>query len=430
MRIYGLMSVSAFCSISALTACGGDVVSPATNPGVPDGGALPDATPQADAADPPDTSPPLPFPAFKIDAPQVVTAGGPTMATPKLIPVYFANDDKTFTAQITNFVNQLPASAYWPPPTTEYSVGIPTTADPVQLSEAATANLTDAQIQTWLAGKLNANDPAFPAADANSLYLLYYPTGTTITEGNGKSCQSFGGYHSNLTLDKNHGSKDVAYAVMPRCATFGNLKGIDVITGTSSHEIIEAASDPFPQTNPAYAQVDANHIAWMFFLGGGENSDLCAQFPGAFYKPSDLPFTVQRSWSNITAKAGHDPCVPAMTGPYFNTMPELKDTLSIGGQFTTKGVKIPVGQTAVVQLKLFSDVETGAPWTVNVVDAAALQGAPANLQLTLDKNSGRNGDIINLTIKVLSKNEFGAEGFLVESQLGNRTTLWIGLVGN
>ena len=52
---------------------------------------------------------------------------------------------------------------------------------PVQLTENAPGTISDNGIQSWLAGKLNSNDPAFPAPDKNTLYALNYPTGTTIT---------------------------------------------------------------------------------------------------------------------------------------------------------------------------------------------------------------------------------------------------------
>src|SRR5204863_109487 len=82
--------------------------------------------------------------------------------------------------------------------------------------------------------------------DDETLIALFYPSGLTITEAGGgfagESCVTFGGYHSDLTLDAAHGGKHVAYAVLPRCPTFGDLVGIDAVTGAASHEFIEAAT--------------------------------------------------------------------------------------------------------------------------------------------------------------------------------------------
>ena len=272
------------------------------------------------------------------------------------------------------------------------------------------------------------SDPAFPAADANTIYVLFYPTGTTISLGqSGTSCSAFGGYHDNITYQTNN----VAFAVIPRCSSFGGLTGLNAVSATSSHEIIEAATDPYPTSNPAYGQVDDNHIYWEFVLGGGETADMCAQFPGSFYAPTDIGNYVQRSWSNVSAKAGHDPCLPADGTPYFNSVPLLKDTLTLGGgQLTTKGVKIPVGQSATVEIDLFSDAATSGPWTVSAMDSAQLQGGTPNLSFVWDRTTGQNGEKLYLTITVKSVSQYNAEAFMVESKLGGRTNLWLGLVGN
>ena len=374
------------------------------------------------------------YPAFKIDPPVVDYFGGATLATPKVVPVYFGNDSTAFTDQITTFLGKLASTTatYWLPAVKDYTIGALTIATPIQLSESPGASpLSDAAIQTWLAGKLNGSDPAWPAPDANTIYALFYPSGTTITlgQGGGTSCSSFGGYHSNIQV----GQKDVAYAVLPRCSKFAGMSGIDAVTGPTSHELLEAATDPYPQdqTNTAWAQVDANHIIWEFVLGGGEVGDMCAQNPDSFFKPTDIGFTVQRSWSNNSALAGHNPCQPSAGLPYFNSMPVLNEKISVaGGQLTTKGVTIPVGQSKTIEVDLFSDANTGAPWNVTAIDAATLQQQPAELSFSWDRTSGQNGQKLYLTVKVLKASQYGAESFIIQSQLGTQTSLWIGLVGN
>src|SRR4029077_16479314 len=63
-------------------------------------------------------SPSATYPAFTIDAPQVVSSGGPVLAAPKVVPVYFGNDNTSFTGQITTFLEALPKSTYWGPQVT------------------------------------------------------------------------------------------------------------------------------------------------------------------------------------------------------------------------------------------------------------------------------------------------------------------------
>ena len=383
-----------------------------------------DAGPDVDNGAPSST-----YPAFKIDAPQVVnSSNGPVLKAPKVVPVYFANDDTTFTAQITSFLDKLPGSAYWGPGEKEYGVtGALTVTTPIQLTENAPASIDDSAIQTWLSGKITSKDPAWPQPDANTIYMMFYPSGTSITLGqSGASCSSFGGYHNDVTVT----SSDVAYAVVPRCGNFGGLTGVDSVTSPASHELVEAATDPYPQTQQAFGQVDDNHVLWEYVLGGGEVGDMCAQFGTSFYAPTDLGFTVQRTWSNAAATAGHDPCVPADGTPYFNSMPVLTDKVSLlNGQVVTQGVHIPVGQSATIEVDLFSDAPVG-PWTVSASDTASMQGGTPTLSFTWDRTSGQNGEKLHLTIQATATSQYGGAGFLIRSKTSTRHTSWFGLVGN
>jgi hypothetical protein len=425
MRSIVVLIASSFLAF-AVSACGD--VADQTDAG-DDGGAdvdttdgAADAGPDVDNGAPSDT-----YPAFTVDAPQVIDLGGPVVSTPNVVPVYFANDDTNFTGQITTFLGKLPASTYWPATVGEYNVGALTIATPIQLTENAPTSIADSAIQTWLADKID-NDPAFPVPDKNTIFLLYYPTGTSITLGNGggTSCQSFGGYHDSFV----HTAKDIAYAVIPRCGNFGGLKGLDAVSATTSHELIEASTDPYPTALPAYGQVDDNHITWMFVLGGAEVGDMCAQSPTSYFNPTDIGSIVQRTWSDKAAKAGHDPCQPADTTPYFNSMPVLPETLNVAGQITTKGVTIPLGQTKTIEVDLFSDAKTVGPWMVSATDSATLQGQAAELAFSWDRTTGLNGEKLHLSITVNKASQYNAEAFLIQSTLGAKTTFWIGLVGN
>jgi hypothetical protein len=374
---------------------------------------------------------PAPHPA----APQVITGAGPVLASPKIVPVFFSNEDMTMEGLLVAFLDALGTTKYWNATTSEYGVGPAMATAPVVLTEAAPSTTDDATIQTWLAGKLNGNDPLWPPADDNSVYVLHYPSGTTITQqsamGTAVSCQTFGGYHNGVTLDAMHNSQNVAYAVIPRCGNFAGLHGVDAVTAAESHELVEAATDPYPMVDPAYAEPDQNHLYWLFALGGGEVGDMCAQFPGVFTKFAELPNVVQRTWSNASAAASHEPCVPALPGEvYFNSAPVLKDNIVIAGIGSMKGVKIPVGSSKTVELDLFSDGDTGGAWDVEVKDFFSLMGQAAVLGFTLDRTSGQNGEKLHLTIDALKKSQYGVGIFIIISSLGQRQSWWIGLVGN
>jgi hypothetical protein len=412
--------------------------------GAPQGGAAPGGAPQGGAsqggAPPDDGAPSDVYPAPHAKAPKVITGGGPVMQSPQIYPVFFSNDDASMAKSIEDYTNAIGPSDYWNAIGKEYGVG-PATGHPlVTLEEAAPAKIDDSEIQTWLAAKLNADDPTLPAPDHNTLIALYYPPTTTITmQGGGmgggvsSSCQQFGGYHSNVQLDANHGSKQVAYAVLPRCKDFGGLTDLDALTGTASHEYMEAATDPYPMSLPGYAQVDDAHIYWEFALGGGEIGDMCAQNPDAFGKVPGLDYVVQRQWSNKAAAAGHDPCVPAPEGvAYFNATPVMTDDLKLGGggqSLTMKGVKIPVGQEKTIDVELFSDGKTG-PFTVDAIDYGKMVGGKSTLSFSWDRQQGVNGEKLHLTIKALAKNQYGAAIFFLSSHLGNERHYWVGIVGN
>ncbi len=371
---------------------------------------------------------PAPHPA----APQVVNSFGPVLTAPEVYPVLFTSDDLGMRTKIKDFSNKVGPTTYWTQISQEYGVGALTSKPAIELDEVLTPIIDDTQIQSWLAAKLNADDVLFPTPNANTLIVVYYPAGVSITlpDGQGgvtKSCQQggFGGYHSNLTLDAAHGNMPVAYAVIPRCG------GIGPVTTAASHELIEAATDPLPLSNtPAYSQVDASHIYWEFALGGGEVGDMCAQNPNAQVTYPEIGFLTQRSWSNASAKASHDPCVPVQAGvPYFNAVPVLPDQLNLGG-LSMKGVKIPVGGTKTVDIKLFSDAPTGGDFTVEAIDASNFQGGGQTLDLSFDQDHGQNGQTLHLSINVLSATQYKAEIFMLISSMNGQKNTWVGIVGN
>jgi hypothetical protein len=368
----------------------------------------------------------LPFAAPHPSLPQAQSQGGPVVASPKFVAISFQDD--TAQTTIDDFVSKLAASKYWNGAVGEYGVGAATALKPVHIAMNAPLTIADKAIQNFLTMQINTT-PQFPQPDANTIYAVFYPMTTTVTDpGGARSCGLFNGYHNDYAITP---GKFVTYIVMPRCpGPTPSVTLIDMMTATASHEFIEAATDPLAFDNPAYSIVDQDHAVWGT-LGGAEIGDLCAPFPTVFYKPADLPYLVQRVWSNQAAAAGHDPCQPDGNNPYFNSAPVLNDTVNPQILGMTKGVTIPVGQSAVVELDLFSDAPTSGPWTVSAFDINAMfMGQPQELQLTFDKTTGQNGDKINLTIKALKADPQGMSPFWIQSDLGKSSAVWIGIVGN
>ncbi len=394
------------------------------------------------------------YPAAHSALPQVKTAGGPVLANPKAVPVFFPGF--AFRTELVDFLPKMGKSAYWKAVGAEYGVGALTAATPIDITEAPNAVVTDAEIQAWLISRFDGTHPEFGTTPiAGAVYTLFYPATTTIYLGNAPapapdggveggvpeggtkgpraqaSCKSFGGYHQDVKV----AGVDVAYAVIPQCATFGPLTGVDVVTGTPSHELIEAATDPFPISKPAYTTVDDDHISWTFALGAGEVGDMCAQYDSSFYKDSEIGYVVQRSWSNAAAKAGQEPCVPVPASelPYFNASPQLPDyvSLAIG---TTKGVKVPVGMSKTIELDLFSSAAMSGPMTVSISSFGGGGGMSTKPPVTfaLDKTTGVNGEKIKVTVtsNAATVSRLGATTFVITSTVGTESHYWAGVVGN
>src|SRR5262249_51168287 len=135
------------------------------------------------------------------------------------------------------------------------------------------------------------------------------------------ACDFFSAYHTETQPtgpDNQPSGPPISYAVMPRCPGFG----IDTITDAVSHELAEAASDGLPASAPGYSGFDSNHLAYEIYQSfQDEIGDACEFFEASRYEEAP-PFTfdVQRIWSNQSARAGHNPCVPRIAGEaYYNT---------------------------------------------------------------------------------------------------------------
>lgn len=446
MRASFVLAFVVACGFSAgMAACGSTTSTPGSDPAAPG----PQNDPPATGEDPPATTPAAAYPADHPPLPQVANNGGPVLKTPKIVPVVFPGF--SFKNEVVDLAAKMGKSAYWKAVTSEYGVGPLEAVAAIDVAEAAPTVLPDADIQAWLVSRFDGTHPEFGTTPVEgAIYTLYYPASTTIYLGKAPtpsdggvadsgdggrprgqsqaSCRAFGGYHQDVSVN----GVPVAYAVIPQCATFGPLSGADVVTATSSHELVEAATDPYPISNPAYSMVDDAHLVWTYVLGAGETADMCAQYDSSFYRDDEIGYSVQRSWSNAAAKAGSEPCVPAPANaqPYFNAAPVLTDNIqfSLGD---TKGVRVPVGQSKTIELDLFSSGATKGPWNVSVT-AAGAGGQTPPVTFALDKDNGQNGDKINLTVtsQAAASSRIGGVMFIVTSQLGDQKHYWAGVVGN
>ena len=137
---------------------------------------------------------------------------------------------------------------------------------------------SDAAVRHMLQQEI-ATNPALPQPTPNTLYFVYLPPGVSVSQGGGRSCLTFCGYHDTI-------NGQIFYAVMPFPGCAGCLGGLSVfeaLTSTSSHELCEAITDPVPGTGWS----DDVH---------GEIGDICA------WKTKQIgAYTVQLEWSNAAS---------------------------------------------------------------------------------------------------------------------------------
>ncbi len=403
-----------------------------------------------DAADDADAG--SPYPAPHPPLPQAVSSGGPVLTTPHVQLIFYPNNANE--SALETFAQNLAASTYWATTTAEYDIGpLSYLGSTVLTGQTPPSVIASADVQTWMGQQIAAG--TFGTPDPETIYTLVYPSTTTIQQPNSvssllgpvDSCSTFYGYHDSVGVASTDGGAPTkfAYAIIATCTA-----SIDDQTATMSHEWVESSTDPqatgdgpFALTGgpgAAYYSVDSNDVVWEVLASGGEVADLCQpEGAAADYTPADIGYAVQRIWSNRLAAASHDPCAPDLAGlPFFQSAPVLNDMvvftpLPNSGSLMTKGVTIPVGQSATIEVDLFSDAPTSGPWTVTAGDLLsrdfASYGVTPTLAFAWDQTQGENGDKLHLTITVTGASLFGgAHAFFITSTLGSRYYEWPGVV--
>ncbi len=372
-----------------------------------------------------DASPDVFAPAAHAVAPTVASAGGSVLANPKVVVVTFANDP--LASSIESFAQSVGASAYWSATTSEYGVGVVAYGGAVHVAAPLTTPLTEDAFESWLSSQLDGTHADWPAYDASTIYSVVFPVGGGVMVDGVAPCKSSPAYHFEIPNGAGAG-KSIVYAAVNRCDPLFGLTGIDYVTAGLSHEWIESATDPHYITAPAFQSPAAKYSDWALTTGG-EVADMCTNRDDVYFKPGDLPFTVQRSWSNASALAGHEPCVPAEDGAYFGAAPELGATVHgsyDGESFVSEGVHVAIGASVTIPIDLFSDVPS------DPFDVSARSFASASLGFSWDQTSGTNGDQLNLTITRNGDGPemSGADFFTIIAQQNGRQSIWMGAVGN
>jgi hypothetical protein len=181
------------------------------------------------------------------------------------------------------------------------------------------STIDDTQIQAELLAQISAGHLPSAVLDAagnvNTIYMIYFPPGITITQGGSSSCVGGGfcAYHGTTSNTLN--SKNLLYGVLPDmqpgsgCAqgcgtssTFGNY------TSVTSHELTEAITD----ADVGIATTFSPPLAW-YDMTNGEIGDICNGQQGT-YVANGTTYTIQLEFSNAVSD-----CVlpPAAASPNF-----------------------------------------------------------------------------------------------------------------
>jgi hypothetical protein len=396
--------------VAVLAACGSHLHQDSAAPQSPSGNEAsktPEANDHAPSGGAEATAPGLPDPvkaagpaaprsagiAFPL-APQLPNEGGPILSSPRFVAVTFPEDP--LADDIERFVAAIGSSHYWAATTSEYGVGPATAGDPIRLQIAPPATLDEITFSAILEATLAITG----GGDEQTVFAFFFPETTTFASlFDGASCGKFNGQHDVSIVGQALGLPPQPYAVIGRCGELGFSK-LDAATATASHEFVEAATDPRSlKTQRAWAD-DHFVNAGIALALTAENGDWCHSYPMLAHEyvsaklldPTDpLSYVVQRTWSNASAAAGHDPCVPRLPNdPYFTAFPVTSDPIEIQGDDTT-GFALAKGETRRLELDLHADAPLPGPFSYQVraqfnADNAFFKAVPDG------PSAGKSGD--------------------------------------
>lgn len=310
------------------SACGPGMTAADASNDIASDSAAADATPDASVDAPFEMAPHEPFPV-------IPNQGGAILPHPNLVFVTYADD--TRGPALEEFGRAAVASSWLRTAGEEYGVSNGAFVGSVQLTDNAPTMINDGAIQTMLVdGITNGTLPRPAGGDlSNALYVVFYPANTSITQGTGaqsaQSCYAFYGYHYFVRRN----GLAFSYAVMPTCPVQARSQtDMDQMEYGTSHEIIEAATDPYPLDDPAWTFPARYLDAWTF-ASGHENADICILESRVWREGGHVYTPV---WSSVAAMAGNtDPCIPSdPTSEYINNSvsPSEIQTVDVGTSAT------------------------------------------------------------------------------------------------
>ncbi len=282
------------------------------------------------------------------------------------------------------------------------------------------STIDDTQIQPELLAQITAGHLPAPITDAagnvNTLYMIYFPPGITITQGGSSSCVAGGfcAYHG--TTSNTFQSKHVLYGIHPDmqagsgCAQgCGNSTVFNNYTSVSSHEFAEAVTD----ADVGIATTFAAPLAWMD-MNNGEIGDICNGQQGTFVA-NGTTYTIQLEFSNaanncILPPAAANPNFSLSASPTSLTVTQgssgsttIKETPSGGftGSVTLSASGLPSGVTA----SFGANPTTGTSVLTFTASATATTGT-STVTITGTSGSLSHTTTVSLTVSATATPNF------------------------
>jgi hypothetical protein len=140
----------------------------------------------------------------------------------------------------------------------------------------------------------------------NDLYMVYFPPGVTVFAGGWFSCtptDGFCGFHTMFSVNGTNAYYGVIADLAPCGSRCGPGDALANTTATSSHELLEAVTDPFTGPDNGWFDGTNPNQTW-------EISDICQDM-----QANVSGFTVQKAWSQQQeACVFRNPCLECASG--------------------------------------------------------------------------------------------------------------------
>jgi len=327
--------------------------------------------------------------------------GGPIVSNANVVAVTWGPADSTMTTILPGFFNGIPNSNYWNV-LSEYSTtglngsdGQPGSNQNIyqgvfaQLYQITPSTggttITDVQIAQELANQIAAGNLPAPIVDSsghvNSIYMVYFPSGFSITAQGFANCEFNSDFSSNGT-NAPYGA--IAYQGSIPCS--GQAKGVsaysDFLTVTSSAVLANIVTDPLiglvtgnqPTRPAAWYNLKYGQIGYSCPTTG-TNGTLFTS--GTITTGLGSSFAVAQLWSNMQAKC----VVTSQFGSGFN---------SVSTSITPNTALLEGGGSVSVNFSTVST--TGFPVAVQF----SVNGLPSGITATVSPNpitSGQQGSL-------------------------------------